>query len=252
MKRKPFNLSKAIIPNTFTALNIFCGFLSIAFASEGEFKTAVVMIVIAGIFDAIDGIVARLLKTSSQFGVELDSLSDIVSFGAAPAFLVYQSHLYQYDWIGMIISSLLVVFGSLRLARFNVQLEDVSVKTDFRGLPIPVSAITIAMFVYSFQSGNQIAEPYSYFLIPLIILLSFLMVSTIGYDALPKPKYMSSTTKVLLLLFISVGLAATIFTDGVALFYIFLSIVLFGIFRKLFNLIFNRKNDDVQINEELN
>ncbi len=252
MIKKPFNLSKAIIPNTFTAFNIFSGFLSIVFASEKHFDIAVILIIVAGLFDAIDGIVARLVNTSSKFGVELDSLSDIVSFGAAPSFLLYEVYLHQFGWMGMVLSSLPIIFGSFRLARFNVQLEDVTIKTDFRGLPIPVAAITIGTFVFTFQNNNTIENPIAYLVIPLTLLISLLMVSTIRYDAIPKPKNLSSAGKTFLIIFLMIAIFVTLYTEGKALFYIFLSIVLFGIFRKLYELIFKKKDSQVQIDEELN
>ena len=98
-------ISKSIIPNTATALNIVSGFLSLIFASQNDFHTAALFIFIAAFFDLIDGLLARLTKTASMFGVELDSLADVVSFGVAPAFLIYQSYLIKYDIWGIVISS---------------------------------------------------------------------------------------------------------------------------------------------------
>src|SRR4030065_678458 len=115
-------LTPSVIPNLFTAINMFCGFLSILSASEGNFNYAAWLIYIAAIFDALDGMVARLTNSSSELGVELDSLSDIVSFGAAPAFILYKTYLYQFDVYGIIIASLPMIAGGFRLARFNVQL----------------------------------------------------------------------------------------------------------------------------------
>ncbi|MCK5087939.1 MAG: CDP-diacylglycerol--serine O-phosphatidyltransferase, partial [Melioribacteraceae bacterium] len=134
------NLSRSLLPNSATALNLFSGFLSIIFASNNNFHLAALFIFIAAFFDLIDGLLARLTNSSSKFGVELDSLADVVSFGAAPSFLIYKSYLFQYDFIGILISSLILIFGAFRLARFNVQLENIKTKLDFNGLPIPVAA----------------------------------------------------------------------------------------------------------------
>ncbi len=89
-------ISKSIIPNTATSLNVFSGFLSIIFASEGDFHLAALLIFIATFFDLIDGLLARLTKTASMFGVELDSLADVISFGVAPSFLIYKAYFIYY------------------------------------------------------------------------------------------------------------------------------------------------------------
>jgi CDP-diacylglycerol--serine O-phosphatidyltransferase len=86
-------ITRKVIPSFFTTLNIFCGFLSIIFTSQGQLSIAAWVIILAAIFDSLDGVLARMTRTSSQFGVELDSLADVVSFGAAPSFLVYQVYL---------------------------------------------------------------------------------------------------------------------------------------------------------------
>jgi CDP-diacylglycerol--serine O-phosphatidyltransferase len=192
------------------------------------------------------------LNTSSQFGVELDSLADIVSFGAAPSILIYQSHLYELDILGILISSLILVFGAFRLARFNVQLEDISVKIDFKGLPIPVSAITIALMVISFYKDGKIIDPYSYLVIPLILILSFLMVSNVRYNALPKLTGRSVRDKVIIIILLIIALIVVLATNGVALFFIFLAFVLFGILRHIFYMIFPDKNEINNVNEETN
>lgn len=235
---KRINLSKAIVPNSFTAFNILCGFASMILSTQGDFFLASVMIFIAGIFDVFDGLLARMLKTSSQFGVELDSLADVVSFGAAPAMLVYYSHLFQYEWFGAAISSTLLVFGAFRLARFNTQIEDVSVKVDFTGLPIPISAIIIASFVIAFHRDGSIQAQYQYFFIPLILLCSALMVSNVRYNKIPKPSDLSIGEKLTFLFVLIFALLLILASDGKALFYLFLSMVLFGIFRHLFYMFF--------------
>src|SRR3989337_3829126 len=135
-------ITPSVIPNLFTAMNMFCGFLSIITASNGNYNYAAWLIIVAAIFDGLDGIVARLTKSSSELGVELDSLSDIVSFGCAPPFLMYSTYLYNFVHIGIILSSLPLIAGGFRLARFNVQLVGFE-KSFFIGLPIPTAALTI-------------------------------------------------------------------------------------------------------------
>jgi len=246
-------MKKSYLPNIITALNLVSGFLSIVFASEGNFEFAAALILVASIFDLTDGIVARLLKTSSQFGVELDSLSDAISFGAAPAFLIYKFHFYSLGWIGILLSSMLLLFGVLRLARFNTQIEDLENKTDFKGLPIPLSAITIAMFILYEYNTNDFINYFNFLAIPLVIILSVAMVSNIKYSAFPKLNKSSLKGKAFYLLFTIIGLVLTFLTDGTALFYIFLGIVFWGIAKHFSKKIFhsvNNKDDNVELKEK--
>jgi len=229
-----FRVTPSVIPNLFTAMNMFCGFLSIINASQGQYFYAASLIMIAAIFDALDGMVARLTHSSSELGVELDSLSDLVSFGAAPAFLIYQTQLISYNSIGVIISSLLMIAGGFRLARFNVQLVGFE-KSHFKGLPIPSSAITVAAFVLNYyQKGTGFPPPYSYVTIPMVLTLSLLMVSTIKYDTLPKFTLKGIKEKPIQFGFLLLAAIFVIATSGNALFFIFVFIVLFGIFRHIF------------------
>jgi len=234
-------IRKSFVANTVTSLNVFSGFVSIIYSSEGNFKMAAVFIIIAAIFDTLDGIVARLLKTSSKFGVELDSLSDVVSFGAAPSFLVYQAYAYQFDVWGIIVSSLLLVFGALRLARFNINVGDLKTKGDFTGLPIPLQAITISLLIFSFHQNGAMIKPYEDIVIPLVLLLSFLMVSNIRYNALPKLKGKKLRIKVAIFIVLLAALFLVIWTNGQILFYMFMLIILFGIIRQFYCFIFNIK-----------
>lgn len=233
-----FRLSKAIIPNTFTAFNIFSGFLSIVFASSGDIILASVMIFIAAIFDSLDGLMARLTKSSSQFGVELDSIADVVSFGAAPSFLIFKSFLYQFGFAGIILSSLPLLAGAFRLARFNVQLEDYSIKIDFKGLPIPYQAITLATFVINFYPENVLVNDMLYLLIFLVVVLSFLMVSNIRYPKMPNVKKMPVARKFLFIATVIILIVVSILSEAHALFYIFISGIFLGIFWHVFSKIF--------------
>lgn len=239
---KQIRITRSVIPNLFTAMNLFCGFFSIINASQQSYYYSAWLIIIAAIFDALDGIVARLTNSSSLLGVQLDSLSDIVSFGAAPAFLIYKTYLQNFNSAGVIISSFLLIAGGFRLARFNVQLVGFD-KSYFKGLPIPSSAITVASFILIyFDKIKGFEHPYSSFIIPLIILLSLLMVSTIKYDTLPKFSLKEFRSKRLIFIFLFIGVIIFVFTGGKALFYIFLFMILFGIFRHIFYIFYNKKN----------
>lgn len=243
-------MKKSYIPNTITSFSLLSGFLAIIFTSKGDFQLAAVMIFAASIFDLVDGIAARLLKTTSQFGVELDSLADVVSFGAAPAFLIYSFHFYQLETFGIIISALPLIFGALRLARFNSQIQEIETKGDFKGLPIPLSAITIAMFVYYVHNNGEFFDPLYYVSIPLILLVSFAMISNIKYSAFPKLNKTTLRGKPVYLVLTIVGLVLIFLTDGTALFYIFLGIVLFGIIRHLIKKLVLNKDDDLNLTKK--
>ncbi|MEO8399647.1 MAG: CDP-diacylglycerol--serine O-phosphatidyltransferase [Ignavibacteriaceae bacterium] len=234
-------ITPSVIPNLFTAMNMFCGFLSIINASQGKYINAAWLIITAAVFDALDGLMARLTNSSSEIGVELDSLSDVVSFGAAPGFLIYESYLHQYEAIGVIISSLLMIAGGFRLARFNVQLVGFD-KDYFKGLPIPASAITISSFLLAYyETDIGFPQPYSDFIIPLVLVLSYLMISRIKYDTLPKISIQEIKKKPFHIIFVILAVAALILTKGKALFYIFVFIILFGIFRQIFNKFLKKK-----------
>ncbi|MCX7875463.1 MAG: CDP-diacylglycerol--serine O-phosphatidyltransferase [Melioribacteraceae bacterium] len=236
------NFSKSFVANSVTSMNIFCGFLSLVFASHNDFMLAAIFIMIAAIFDALDGIVARLLGTSSKFGVELDSLSDVVSFGAAPSFLIYKAFAFQFGVVGVLLSSMLLIFGALRLARFNISIQDINTKADFTGLPIPLSAITISLLIFSFYKDGKIIEPINYLIFPLVILLSILMVSKIRYNALPKLKEKTVKQKLIYIMFLLISIFLIILSEGAIAFFIFLAIILFGIVRAIYNKIFDTKN----------
>jgi CDP-diacylglycerol--serine O-phosphatidyltransferase len=230
-----------VIPNLFTAMNMFCGFLSILSASEGDFNYSAWLIFAAAIFDALDGLVARLTKSSSELGVELDSLSDIVSFGAAPSFLLYKTYFYSMDTLGILISALPLIAGGFRLARFNIQLVGFS-KSFFLGLPIPSSALTLASFVLAFYTGG-FSEPISDFIIPLVLVLSYLMVSNIRYETLPKISIKGLKEKPyhFIFLILSAILVAIMYKKG--LFLVFVFMILIGIFRHIYKLITSRSTN---------
>ena len=186
-QRFPF-VSRSFFPSVFTVMNMVSGYMAIVMSGEGSFVAASWFIILAAFFDTIDGFVARITNGTSDFGVELDSLSDLVSFGAAPAYLVYKFGLEGMWGIGGVAISALIMVGSgLRLARFNISMIGYS-KESFSGLPTPAQALTIAGFVLWMQS-ERFFDPV---MMPLVlawlsVILAFLMVSRVNYDALPKP-----------------------------------------------------------------
>jgi CDP-diacylglycerol--serine O-phosphatidyltransferase len=135
-----------VLPNLFTTANLFCGFYAIIAALNYKFEISAIAILIANIFDIADGKVARITNTTSKFGVEYDSLCDLISFGVAPSLLIYCWALKPFGKFGWIASFLFTACGALRLARFNVMVS-VSEKGRFTGLPIPGAASMIATTV---------------------------------------------------------------------------------------------------------
>jgi CDP-diacylglycerol--serine O-phosphatidyltransferase len=245
-------LTRAVVPTLFTVLNMFCGFFSIVHSSEGKFIEASYLILLAGVFDSLDGVMARLTKSSSEFGVEIDSLSDVVSFGAAPAFLVYKLHLFQMDAWGIIVSSLLMILGGIRLARFNVQLVGFD-KEHFSGLPIPASAFTIVSYVLTFIiDGSRLEGTAAAFLPFLVVAMSLIMVSTIKYDTLPKISRKEFTKHPIRLISYFFGFLIAIFTKGGAIFYLISAFVLYGIIRHVVTLFRHHDRTESDLDEAPN
>ena len=234
-----FRITPSVIPNLFTAMNMFSGFFSIISASQGNYTYAGWLIIIAAIFDTLDGFMARLTKSSSELGVELDSLSDVVSFGVAPSFLLYSTYFNQFEVFGVIISSLPMIAGGFRLARFNVQLVGFD-KSYFTGLPIPSSALTIVCFILSFYK-NGYPEELKMFIIPMVLLLSFLMVSRVKYDTLPKFSLSSIKKNPVIYIAYLIALIVLIIFHVKGLFFIFVFMIAFGIFRQIFKYFSNKK-----------
>jgi CDP-diacylglycerol--serine O-phosphatidyltransferase len=170
-----------LIPSLFTAGNLMCGFFSVIATFNGEFINAALFIILANILDGIDGYAARLTKTTSRFGVEFDSLADVVSFGVAPAVLVYIWALVPWHNWGWLAACTYVTCGALRLSRFNVQAQSGS-KSHFVGLPIPAAAqmITSTVIMYYYLGGE--GSPNRHMTLLLVIYgLAALMVSNIPY-----------------------------------------------------------------------
>ena len=170
-----------IVPNFVTTANMFCGFYSIVASIHQDYLTAAWAIIAASVFDMLDGRIARLAKATSQFGVEYDSLSDLISFGVAPGILLYQWALEPFGRLGWLASFLFVACGALRLARFNVN-SGALPKGYFQGLPIPMAAGIVATFIIFTQSLDLIVSNH-WVVIALTFGLASLMVSTIRFPS---------------------------------------------------------------------
>lgn len=185
-----------LAPSLFTMGNMACGFYSLIASDFGDFNLAATAILGGIVFDMLDGRVARLVHGESQFGVEFDSLTDFLSFGVAPAYMMYSFFLKDFGVLGGITAFLFALCGALRLARFNVVAQSgAGSKTHFQGLPIPAGAGFLASFVLLYEIMEQqrpartfgpLMDQLPFFLSigpVLMIVLAFLMVSTIPYAA---------------------------------------------------------------------
>jgi CDP-diacylglycerol--serine O-phosphatidyltransferase len=169
-----------ILPNLLTSISLFAGFYAIVATIDKKFIYAGIAIFVSCIFDMLDGRVARMTGSNSKFGVEYDSLSDLVAFGVAPALLAYMWALKVYGRFGWLAAFLYVACGALRLARFNIQADSVQ-KKQFLGLPIPSAAAAIASTVLFYSWLAYPGELKTVFMPILIYILAFLMVSDVRY-----------------------------------------------------------------------
>ncbi len=172
-----------VIPNLFTTANLFSGFYGIVSSINGHYDKAAIAVLVSCMFDILDGKIARLTKATSRFGVEYDSLADLVAFGVGPGLLMYLWALKPFGRLGWLAAFLFVACGALRLARFNVQTGTGSRKY-FTGLPIPGAACMVAttvLFLLKIK-GPDFSPAHVVFLL-MTYVLGFLMVSSIPFDS---------------------------------------------------------------------
>ncbi len=220
-------------------MNLFCGFVAITQILEGRLENACWLIVLAGFFDAVDGMTARLARAESGFGVELDSLSDMVSFGVAPGLLVYVIGLQEFQTLGLVVASLPAICGAVRLARYNVTVEDANTGY-FTGMPIPAQAATIVAIILNVndQSWYHNLSPNNLsILVPIVVVLSGLMVSTLDFDTLPRPttSYIKKNPRKSVAYL--VGLVAIIIFQQIALLLVLVVYILAAVARGLRDLV---------------
>jgi CDP-diacylglycerol--serine O-phosphatidyltransferase len=229
---------------------MFAGFYSIVSSLNADYERAAWAIMIASVFDVLDGWVARLTHTTTRFGIEIDSLADVISFGVAPGVLVYTWTLSSFGRVGWLGSFFLVACAALRLARFNVQMGSAE-KKHFTGLPTPASAIVIAATVLAYQEIIEILEHLKlvwlsnfvgkdHWVLGLTFLLAGLMVSNITYHSL-KEANLKERRPFGLLVAMVVILAVVAYHPALMLFLISLSYVLLGIGEALYGLVTRRK-----------
>lgn len=188
-----FQRTRVLLPNGFTLLNLFLGIFAIVSASRGNYGTAASYIVLGSIADGIDGRIARATRTGSRFGAELDSLVDAISFGLAPALLMFFAVFNQHGW-EWIFCFFFTMCAVIRLARFNVE-QAGRAKTHFHGLPSPMAGLTLATY-YWFRESQLYQTlltdlPWPVMLRFIMVGLSFLMISNVRYAAVPVVGYRS-------------------------------------------------------------
>ena len=186
-----------LIPNFFTASSLICALLALNLIAEGHFVLGAWLITISMLFDGFDGKMARWLNATSKIGAEADSLADFVAFGVVPGFLAWSVCLKHFGTIGFIVFIVYVLCGGFRLARFNVMASNSAKKEDFKGLPIPAAAATIASYVLF----NELVVPdksINFLLLLIMCFLSWLMVSKIPYFAVTKSHKRKKTTTMLI------------------------------------------------------
>lgn len=180
----PLHKGVYILPNLFTTASLFSGFMAMLWAAEGHYEWSAMGILFSALMDGLDGKVARLTRTASEFGVQYDSLADLAAFGIAPSFMVYAWLLHDFGRFGIGAAFLFAACAALRLARFNVAAAAGASKKFFIGMPAPAAGCTLATLVFFtpyLPEFMQIAVPA--FVLLLTILLGFLMVSRVRYYA---------------------------------------------------------------------
>ena len=231
--KKQVSKYREIFPGTFTMLNAVCGFVSILQTLDGEVINACWFIVLAGFLDVLDGKVARLSGVSSRFGIELDSLADFLSFGVAPAVLINSLQLASLGKMGwIIITAVYVVAAGFRLAKFNL-FADTEEKKGFVGLPVPGAALAMISFIilsYKLWGSMQYGE----WMVSMIILFAFLMVSQVEYDTFPE-SFQSKQGRIKLLFMIAAA-GAVVIWPRLMLFPILALYILYGMIRELYRL----------------
>ena len=239
-----------LLPNLITLSSMFAGFYSIVASFNSDYERAAWAILVASVFDVLDGWVARMTHTATRFGIEIDSLSDVISFGVAPGVLVYSWSLQSFGKIGWLAAFFLVACAALRLARFNVQMGSEE-KKHFTGLPSPAAALMIATTVLAYQEVidqlNALKFTWlsdmiglDYWVLALTFVVAGLMVSNITYHGI-KEANLKERRPFGLLVGIVAFLGVVAYHPALVLFLISLAYVVLGIGEALFKLLKSRK-----------
>lgn len=223
---KPFEKGIYLLPNLMTTTALFAGFYAVIAGMNGEYQAGAIAIFVAMVFDGLDGRVARMTNSCSAFGAEYDSLADMVSFGLAPALLMYQWALQDFGKLGWLVAFIFTVGAALRLARFNTQVGSAD-KRYFQGLPSPAAAALLAGFVWMVES-NQIQtgiEPSVALL--LTVIAGLMMVSNLRFSSFKELNFKGKVPFVTLLVFVLIIVVVTL-KPAMILFLIFLGYTVSG------------------------
>jgi CDP-diacylglycerol---serine O-phosphatidyltransferase len=233
------------LPNTFTALNMACGFIAILQGFHGNFYIACMFIVLGAVFDSVDGRVARMTNTQSSFGEQFDSLSDLVSFGVSPAIVYYFRFLDGAGRPGMVAAFFFILCGALRLARFNANID--RNKSDyFQGLPIPGGATAVISMILLSIRFPQIMD-YRPFTVGYLIFYAILMISNVPFPSFKKSEWVRRHKKqvlmVIFLIMASLFIYEEIMIPIIITAYVVFSLIYFLTHQKKFEGIFEWQED---------
>lgn len=235
--------TRSIVPNSLTVANLFSGFVALIYVSRGEFLLGALFVLLAAIFDLIDGITARLVQSASEFGVQLDSLSDVVSFGVVPSFMLYKIYFFQFGDLGLILSSLPLICGVLRLARFNVQTNAYQDKKFFTGLAIPASAFFIVSYLIFYHLSDIFEqEVKTYLIFSVTILSSLSMISTIKFYNAPRPSIKYFKQHPFITSIFAFAIVLSFISKGMFIFPFFVFYIIGSYTRHYYLKLFYRKN----------
>jgi len=228
------------LPNTFTALNMACGFAAILHGFHGEFYKACMFIILGAVFDMVDGRVARMTNTQSAFGEQFDSMSDLVSFGVSPAIVYYFRFLDEAGRPGMVAAFFFILCGALRLARFNANID--KNKSDyFQGLPIPGGATAVVAMILVSLNLEEIKN-YKPITVGYLLFYAVLMISNIPFPSFKKSEWAKKNKKqVLMVIFLvlaSLFIYEEVMIPVIITFYVIISLIYFLTHRKRFEGIF--------------
>ncbi len=242
-------ITRSIIPNLLTLANLFLGFTGIAYISQNEYEIAALVLLFAGIFDVMDGIVARLVHSASEVGIQLDSFADSISFGVAPSLMLYSVYFHSIGIVGLLFSALTTITGVLRLARFNSQatFED---KMHFKGMPVPASALFLVSYIIFYFLDPTFSEQWKIPLLYVVVLLTGIsMISTIKFDNLPRPDLAMIKKHPWNFVITLIGFVGVIVTKGKFLFF-FMSFYVVGSYVRYVIQAINKRNQKYKLKKD--
>ena len=221
-----------VFPTALTLCTLFCGFYSILAVLEGNYLYAAWVITVANIFDGLDGWVARRTSSTTRFGMELDSLSDLVTFGVAPAVMLYMWALAPFGWVGWAIAFMFVACGALRLARYNIEAGSAESRP-FTGMSTPAAATIVAAAVIFYYEIHGTLPAKNYFILILTVFLALLMVSTLRFHGAKELDF-GKRKPFWVLVAIVIVLVVAVIGPPVALFLFAMAYLIGGIIENIF------------------